>query len=47
MVVPLGRNEGVGQYKGMILNDFMVRNLKSKDLFADKMWGNVGLTPPR
>ena len=46
MVVPLGRNGGVGQYKGMILNDFMVKMFKSKDLFAGKIWGNVGLSPP-
>ena len=34
------------QYKGFVLGDFMVRKIKSQDLFAGKMWGNLGLKPP-
>jgi len=46
MVVPVGRGGGVGIFKGMLLGNFPVRNLKGKDLMAGQMWKDLGLKVP-
>ena len=46
MVVPIGRNGGVGQIKGMIVGDFVTKTMKAKDLFAGQMFGEMGVKVP-
>ena len=39
MLVPLGRNKGVGQLpNGMIVGDFFCRQVKGKNLMAPRYW---------
>ncbi|XP_076807000.1 ferroptosis suppressor protein 1-like [Clavelina lepadiformis] len=47
IVVPIGRDGGVAEFKGMIMGNFLVKTMKSKDLFADMMWSDLGLKPPK
>ncbi|CAK8690672.1 unnamed protein product [Clavelina lepadiformis] len=46
MIVPIGRDSGVGLFQGQILDSASVSSMKGQDLFADRIWGDLGLTPP-
>lgn len=47
MFVPIGRNGGVGQYKGAVVGDFLVKKAKSEKLLAKEMWGDIGMKAPK
>lgn len=38
MLVPLGKNGGVSEFKGFVLGDFATRKIKSEQLFTPKYW---------
>lgn len=47
-LVPVGKSGGVSLLPmGIVVGDFLTRNLKSRDLFAGKFWGemNAGKAP--
>lgn len=47
-VVALGPTSGLGQLKaGYILPEFLIRSLKSKDLFIPRTWKENGLSVPK
>ena len=48
-LVPVGKSGGVSLLPmGIVVGDFLTRNIKSRDLFASKFWGemNAGKAPP-
>ena len=48
-LVPVGKSGGVSLLPmGIVAGDFLTRNIKSRDLFASKFWGemNAGKAPP-
>ena len=47
MFVTLGRNGGVGFYKGRLFGDFMVKRLKASNMMADGIWGDLGQKVPK
>lgn len=50
LAIPLGPEGGVAQLPlcgGVIVGDFMTRNIKSKGLFVSMMWGNLNATVPK
>ena len=46
MLVPIGRDHGVGQSNNSVLKGDTVKTYKSASLFAERIWGNLGLKPP-
>ena len=47
MVVPLGKNGGVGQLpNGMVIGDFATKKLKGQDLLVSRQWKTMKQNPP-
>ena len=46
MLVPIGSKTGVGYINGFHPLGFMVRQLKSEDLFTKRYWGDLGVKMP-
>ena len=46
MVLPIGKTGGVGFLKGVTIGNFLVKILKSKNLFTQQTWSDVGLKSP-
>ena len=47
MLVPIGSKTGAGYINGFHPAGFIVRLLKSQDLFTPKYWGDLGLKMPK
>ncbi|XP_039248344.1 ferroptosis suppressor protein 1-like isoform X2 [Styela clava] len=41
MIVPVGRDAGVGQLAGIVVGDLISKTLKSQDLFVSKHWDHM------
>lgn len=47
MLIPVGRNGGVGELPLMAIGEAFTRNIKSATLFTKKFWGDMGQKPPK
>ncbi|MGL4618231.1 MAG: hypothetical protein ACRCZS_04125, partial [Chroococcidiopsis sp.] len=51
MIVPLGENNGAGQFpltkKGIVVGAFLAKQIKGKTLLADMYWKKMGLQMPK
>jgi apoptosis-inducing factor 2 len=47
MAVTLGKTGGQGQFKGMLMGDFMLKTIKGKNLFTPQTWKAHNLTMPK
>lgn len=46
-LVPVGKSGGVSVFPmGIVVGDFVTRNMKSRDLFVSKYWGEMNAGKP-